>query len=78
MLAKVFEGRGARLTIGSDAGTAGAIEAMGNLHEQTSHGEIVIDEKLKLVTSPCYMLDANIGHIADGAENTVRALLEMA
>ncbi|MGD9021691.1 MAG: isoprenoid biosynthesis glyoxalase ElbB [Lysobacterales bacterium] len=78
VLAKVFEGRGARLTIGSDAGTAGAIEAMGNLHEQTSHGEIVIDEKLKLVTSPCYMLDANIGHIADGAENTVRALLEMA
>jgi enhancing lycopene biosynthesis protein 2 len=77
VLAKILEGRGAHLTIGSDPGTAGAIEAMGNRHEQTTHGEVVIDETLKLVTSPCYMLDANIGHIADGAENTVRALLEM-
>jgi enhancing lycopene biosynthesis protein 2 len=78
VLAKVLEGRGARLTIGSDPGTIGAIEAMGGDHQETTHGQVVIDEKLKLVTSPCYMLDANISQIADGADNTVRALLEMA
>lgn len=77
VLAKVFEGKAARLTIGNDPGTIGAIEAMGGRHQETTHGEVVIDERFKLVTSPCYMLDANITHIADGAENTVRALLEM-
>jgi enhancing lycopene biosynthesis protein 2 len=69
---------GARVTIGDDAGTAGAIEAMGGIHQNTSHAEIIIDQRLKLVTSPCYMLDASISQIADGAENTVRALLELA
>jgi len=68
---------GARVTIGEDAGTAGVIEAMGGIHQKTTHAEIVIDERLKLVTSPCYMLDASISQIADGAENTVRALLEL-
>ncbi len=68
---------GARVTIGDDPGTAGAIEAMGGIHQKTTHAEIVIDERLKLVTSPCYMLDASISQIADGAENTVSALLEL-
>ncbi len=70
--------KGARVTIGEDPGTAGAIEAMGGVHQKSSHGEVVIDERLKLVTSPCYMLDASIGQVAEGAENTVRALLAMA
>jgi enhancing lycopene biosynthesis protein 2 len=77
VLAKIFEGKAARLTIGNDPGTIGAIKAMGGRHQETTHGEVVIDEQFKLVTSPCYMLDANIAHIADGADNTVRALLEM-
>ena len=68
---------GARVTIGEDAGTASAIEAMGGVHQKTTHAEVIIDQQLKLVTSPCYMLDASISQIADGAENTVRALLEL-
>lgn len=78
VLAKIFEGKAARLTIGNDPGTIGAIKAMGGRHTETTHGEVVIDEQYKLVTSPCYMLDANIAQIADGAQNTVRALLTMA
>ena len=77
VLAKIFAGRGATLTIGSDPGTIGAIEAMGGQHQETTHGEVVVDEKLKLVTSPCYMLDASISQIADGANNTVKALLSL-
>lgn len=73
VLAKILDG--AKVTIGSDEGTIGAIEAMGGTHQETTHGEIVIDERLRLVTSPCYMLDATISQIADGADNTVRALL---
>ena len=66
-----------KLTIGQDAGTAEAVEKMGATHVNTSHGEIVIDEKYKLVTTPCYMLDANIKQIGEGAENIIKALLDM-
>jgi len=75
VLAKILEGKAATLTIGSDPETIGAIEAMGGQHQETTHGEVVVDERLKLVTSPCYMLDASISQIAEGAEKTVRVLL---
>jgi len=75
VVAKVLDG--VELTIGQDAGTAEAIEAMGCSHTTTDHGQIVIDEANKIVTSPCYMLDANIGQIADGAEATVKKVLEL-
>lgn len=65
------------LTIGQDESTAAGLEKLGATHKKTNHGEIVIDESNKIVTSPCYMLDANIVQIADGADNTVKALLEL-
>ncbi|MQX35240.1 isoprenoid biosynthesis glyoxalase ElbB [Roseospira navarrensis] len=65
------------VTIGSDAGVAEGIGAMGGTHKTTTHAEIVVDEANKLVTSPCYMLDATVSQIADGADNTVRALMGM-
>jgi enhancing lycopene biosynthesis protein 2 len=37
----------------------------------------VIDHKYKVATTPCYMLDAMIDQIATGAENVVKAVLEM-
>jgi len=66
------------MTIGQNADVASAIEAMGCTHQTTDHGEIVYDEAHKLVTTPCYMLEANIGQIADGAEATVKKVLELA
>jgi len=65
------------VTIGSDEGTASAIENMGGTHKNTTHGEIVFDKKYKIVTSPCYMLDASIDQIADGTENIVKKILEL-
>ncbi len=65
------------VTIGNDKGTANAIESFGGTHINSSHGEIVVDEKYKLVTTPCYMLDATIDQIADGADNLVRKILEL-
>ena len=65
------------VTIGQDAGTVSAIEAMGGTHKKTSHGEVVTDEENKVVTTPCYMLDATISQIAEGAENVVKAILKM-
>ena len=65
------------LTIGQDEGTAKAVETMGARHVQTTHGEVVIDKKYRLVTTPCYMLDANILQIAEGADHVVRAMLDL-
>lgn len=65
------------VTIGQDTDTAKAIEAMGGSHKNTDHGEVVIDQKYKLATTPCYMLDSNILQIADGAQNITKAVFEM-
>jgi enhancing lycopene biosynthesis protein 2 len=73
ILAKIFGE--VELTIGQDNVTAGAIEKMGATHITTSHGEVIIDEKNNLFTTPCYMLDANILQIAEGAENIIKAML---
>jgi enhancing lycopene biosynthesis protein 2 len=74
LLAKVL-GK-VKVTIGQDKGTADAVKAMGATHGDTDHGEVLIDSENKLFTTPCYMLDANILQIADGAENVVRAVLK--
>ncbi|MBC8342624.1 MAG: isoprenoid biosynthesis glyoxalase ElbB [Bacteroidetes bacterium] len=76
ILAKLV-GKQIELTIGSDKGTAEAVTAMGASHQQTDHGEIVVDKKYKVVTTPCYMLDASIAQIGTGAENVVNKLVEL-
>jgi len=65
------------VTIGQDKGTADAIKKMGATHIQTNHGEVVLDKINKIASTPCYMLDANIIQIAEGAENVVKATIEM-
>jgi enhancing lycopene biosynthesis protein 2 len=65
------------VTIGNDKETADAIENLGATHIEKNHAEIVVDEKYKLVTTPCYMLDATIDQIADGAENLVSKIIEL-
>ena len=65
------------VTIGQDAGTAEAVVQMGAKHSKTTHGEIVVDRQRKVVTTPCYMLDARVDQIGEGAENLVKAVLEM-
>jgi enhancing lycopene biosynthesis protein 2 len=75
LIAKTLEG--AMLTIGSDTDTAAAIVTAGASHIETTHGEVVIDDRYKIVTTPCYMLDANIVQIAEGADNVVKAMLKL-
>ncbi|MFH1297717.1 MAG: isoprenoid biosynthesis glyoxalase ElbB [Bacteroidota bacterium] len=75
ILAKLFSGT--NLTTGQDPASGGFIEKMGNSYTQTSHGEVVIDHEKRLFTTPCYMLDASISQIADGAENIVREMMRV-
>ncbi len=64
------------VTIGQDKGTSEAIEAMGATHVKTDHGDVVFDEEKLIFTAPCYMLDATILDIDDGANNVVKAMME--
>jgi enhancing lycopene biosynthesis protein 2 len=73
IFAKIFGN--VEVTIGNDKGTAEAIEKMGSTHVKTTHGEVIVDEKNNLFTTPCYMLDANIVQIEEGAENIVKAMI---
>lgn len=65
------------LTIGNDESTIDAMESLGTSHVYATHGEVVVDPDHNLVSTPCYMLDATINQIAEGADNIVDALLKM-
>jgi len=73
MLAKVLDG--IKITIGSDAGTAANVTAMGANHEVTMQGGVAIDEENLIFTTPCYMLPARISDIADCADNLIKAMM---
>jgi enhancing lycopene biosynthesis protein 2 len=74
ILAKVLGN--VKITIGDDAGTVKHVEMMGAQHIVSSHGQVVVDEKHKVFSTPCYMLDATISQIAEGADNIVKAMLK--
>jgi len=65
---------GARLTIGNDEGTAGAVEAMGAVHVDCPVEGTVVDEKRKIVTTPAYMLARGPAQVFAGARAMVREL----
>lgn len=65
------------VTIGHDQQTAEAVSQMGARHQETTHGEIAVDKGNRVVTTPCYMLDARVDQIGEGADRLVAALLEM-
>ena len=68
---------GINVTIGQDRGTAEHLEKMGAHHTATTHGEIIIDREHRVVSTPCYMLDARVDQIGEGADKLIGALLEM-
>jgi len=66
------------LTIGSDQGTADALEKMGAKHRPADTHEIVVDAVNKIVTTPCYMTARSIKEVGAGVEKVVQKILEMA
>lgn len=61
-------GRAARptLTIGDDAGTAEALEAMGARHQACPVDQCVVDRAQRIVTTPAYMYDARPKDVCAG------------
>jgi len=79
-IAAIFRGSGVKVnvTIGSDEGTAKAIEACGAVHTDCAVDAIVVDDGNKMVTTPAYMLGSGIKDVAAGIEKLVDKIVAMA
>lgn len=65
------------VTIGTDQGTAAAIETMGGRHKPCPVDQIHVDARHKIVTTPAYMLGPGIKDVAVGIEKLVRQVLAL-
>jgi enhancing lycopene biosynthesis protein 2 len=76
--ARLFGSDAVKLTIGDDRDTAAAIESWGAKHVDCRVEEIAVDERLRMVSTPAYMLGPWIAPVATGIDKLVSAVLEMA
>jgi len=77
-LTKALADRKPEVTIGTDAGTASAILAIGGRHKSCSVDMIHLDAGNKLVSTPAYMLGPGIKEVAQGIEKLVARVVELA
>ncbi|MDH5559432.1 MAG: isoprenoid biosynthesis glyoxalase ElbB [Deltaproteobacteria bacterium] len=77
ILAKMLGDSAPLLTLGSNGPDAENLTRMGAQHQVTTHEEVVVDTRLKIVTGPCYMLDASISNIFNGAEAVIKKWIPM-
>ena len=75
--AKLFGREQVELTIGNDAGTTKALQAAGAQHVNCTVHNVVVDRRLKVVTTPAYMLAGRITEAEAGINKLVQAVLEM-
>jgi len=76
--ARLFGAEKVKVTIGDDRDTAAAIESWGARHVDCKVDEIAVDERLKIISTPAYMLGPWIAPVAAGIDKLVSAVLEMA
>ena len=77
-LTRALADRHPEVTIGSDLATAAAIASMGGKHFDCAVDEIHVDTKLKIVTTPAYMLGPGIKDVALGIEKLVAKVVSLA
>lgn len=87
VLAKALEGSDIKpnMTIGSDQegspydikGFSGGLESVGATTEMKTVREILVDKENKIVTAPCYMMDANILDIRKNVRSAIEALRDL-
>jgi enhancing lycopene biosynthesis protein 2 len=76
--ARLFGSEKVELTIGNDPETAAAITAMGAVHVNCTVHNAVVDRRLKVVTTPAYMLAECMTEAEAGINKLVEAVLELA
>ena len=77
-VAKAAAARNPEVTIGTDAGTAKAIESMGATHKSCAVEMIHLDKSNKIVSTPAYMLGPGIKDVASGIEKLVDQVVKLA
>ena len=75
--AKVLGEAKPKLTIGNDADTAAAMTSFGAEHIECPVDDIVVDENLKVVSTPAYMVGPSIAHVAKGIDKLVERVASM-
>lgn len=78
LIAHLFGADRVRVTIGNDAGTSSRLAAKGARHVDRAVDEICVDDDLKIVTTPAYMFDARISHVAEGIDRLCNQVVEWA
>ena len=75
IIAKVL--KNVTVTLGKDEKVSAIIQKLGTKTVNTDALSIVIDHDNKIVTTPCYMLDARISEISEGIEKLIQQLIQM-
>lgn len=85
-IAKALEGTkyAATLTVGSDLvkspynihEMAHEIEDLGHFHRLKDITEVAIDDELKIITAPCYMVDASLLEVRQNIKQAIEKLAE--
>ena len=78
VVAAALKGEGATLTIGDDEGTANAIQAFGNQHQNAATSEAITDVEHRIVTCSAYMREDRIADVAKGIEEAIIAGIALA
>ena len=78
VMAAAICGEGTQCTIGNDADTAAAIQAMGGQHLDCPVDEARVDASRKMVTTPAYMLAGSVSEAYAGISDCVREVLALA
>jgi len=77
VMAAAICGEGTRCTIGNDADTAAAINAMGGEHLECPVSEARVDAERKMVTTPAYMLAGSVSEAYSGIGECVKEVLAL-
>ncbi|MBI2380325.1 MAG: isoprenoid biosynthesis glyoxalase ElbB [Gammaproteobacteria bacterium] len=77
MIPRIY-GKGAECTIGTDAQTAAALEAMGAVHQACPVNGVVVDATRRCLSTPAYMLAGSIKEAAEGIDALVAKVLALA
>ncbi|MGB8930885.1 MAG: isoprenoid biosynthesis glyoxalase ElbB [Anaeromyxobacteraceae bacterium] len=75
--AKVLGAEGVTVTIGNDRATAEAIASWGAKHVDRRVDDIAVDERLKVVSTPAYMLGPWIADVYAGIDKLVQTVLDL-
>ena len=65
------------VTFGRDEKANAIFQKLGTKTTNTDARSIVVDRDNKIVTTPCYMLDARIGEISEGIEKLIQQLIKL-